>query len=264
MSMDFIIKNLEILPADEAVVPLQNISFSYGYGVYENIRVTNGQIRYLDEHIKRLFVSCQMLEIVSPYSSQQITSACQKLAEKFGDTTYNMKIILIGGDEPQLFVLPLAPKFVDRKLYRDGVKVITTEYERYLPQAKSLNMLGSYMVYKKAQAAGAYDALLVNHQGEITEGSRTNFYATKDKTIYTAPDDQVLAGVTRTHILELAKEQGFEIVFETPKLASLRDFDGFFISNTSSKLLPISNINDEEFKVTAELQDLSKSFREKY
>lgn len=264
MAFDYISKNLQIVPANEAQVSLQNIAFSYGYGVYENIRVTKGDIRYLDEHIDRLLASCKFLEIEPSYSQSQIKSACQTLNERYTGETYNMKIILIGGKDQQLFILPLAPKFVDKKMYRDGVSVISTNYERFMPQAKSLNMLGSYVVYTKAQRAGCYDALLINSNNEILEGSRTNFYALKDMTIYTAASDKVLAGVTRKHILDFAKEAGFDVVYEAPKISDLDRYDGFFISNTSSKLLPVSKIDDRDFIVTEPLQSLASSFRKNY
>lgn len=264
MTFEYISKNLRIVPANEAQVSLQNIAFSYGYGVYENIRVSNGEIRYLDEHLDRLMVSCKYLEIESNFSIEDIKHACTELNSKYQGSTYNMKIILIGGKDQQLFILPLAPKFVDKKMYRDGVSVITTRYERFLPQAKSLNMLGSYVVYTKAQKVGAYDSLLVNSKGEIPEGSRTNFYAIKDKTIFTAPDEEVLAGVTRKHILDYAREQGFKIKFETPKLSELNIFDGFFISNTSSKLLPINKIDGREFDIPESLSTLASEFRKVY
>lgn len=258
-------KNLKIVNIDQANVSIQNIAFSYGYGVYENIRVTNNKIRYLDEHIDRLFISLRMLSIVSPFSQEQITKACEELNKQVADETYNLKIILIGGDSPELFILPLKPKFVDRKTYRDGAKVITVEYERYLPQVKSLNMLGSYLVYKQAQEVGAYDALLVDRNGAIPEGSRTNFYALKANVIYTAPDEKVLAGVTRKHILDFATQQGFSIEFETPKLQDLQKYDSLFISNTSSKLLPISQINNEiELTIPKNLLELCSDFRKQY
>jgi len=264
MAFDYISKNLAIVPASEAQVPLSNIAFSYGYGAYENTRVTNGEVRYLDEHLDRLNESCAYLEINPVFTREQIQTACIDLNSKYTEQTYNMKIILIGGKNQELFILPLAPKFIDRKMYRVGVSVISTEYERYLPQAKSLNMLGSYMVYAKANKVGAYDALLVNRDGEILEGSRTNLYALKDSVIYTAPDTEVLAGVTRKHIIDFAEAKGFEISYTAPKITELDKYDGFFISNTSSKLLPVSKIDDRQFEISDKLKELASEFRKQY
>lgn len=264
MSFDYISKNLHIVPASDAQVSLNNIAFIYGFGVYENIRVTKGEVRYLDEHLDRLEISCKALGIKSNFAVEQIESACLELNAKYPDQTYNMKIILIGGKDQQLFILPLAPKFVDKKLYRDGVSVITSKYERFLPQAKSLNMLGSYIVYTKAQDKGAYDALLLNRNGEILEGSRTNFYAVKGRTIYTAAEELVLAGVTRKHIIEFAKTAGFSIDYIAPNIKNLDEYDGYFISNTSSKLLPVSKIDDKEFEIPDSLKVLASDFRKKY
>ena len=72
-------KNLKIVNIDQANVSIQNIAFSYGYGVYENIRVTNNKIRYLDKHIDRLLISLRMLSIGSPFSQEQITQAWGEL-----------------------------------------------------------------------------------------------------------------------------------------------------------------------------------------
>lgn len=157
-------------------------------------------------------------------------------------------MLLIGAptkEGAQLYIICLNPLFPDRKLYRDGATFITQSYERAFPQAKTLNMLQSYLAYRDAKRVGAYDALLLNRQGNITEGTRTNFYCIKGQTIYTPPEKDILLGVTRKAVLKVAVENGYNIVEQDIKPSDISLYDGAFISSTSSKIIPVKMINDQ-------------------
>jgi len=154
---------------------------------------------------------------------------------------------LIGGESQDLYIMCLAPKFLDKKYYKQGVKVITEIYERFLPQAKTLNMLPSYLIFKRAKEQDAYDVLLLDKENNIVEGTRSNFFVIKNKTIYTTPVEKVLDGVTRRTVIDCAKENGYEVVEEDIKLSELFDYSGAFLTNTSSKIVPIREVGDESF-----------------
>lgn len=111
------------------------------------------------------------------------------------------------------------------------------------PHAKTLNMLPSYLAYRDARKAGAHDALLINRHGEITEGTRSNFYTIKERTIFTPPEPEILLGVTRDHVLQLARDHGFEIVEKSISLTTIREYDGAFLTSTSAKILPIRSVD---------------------
>jgi branched-subunit amino acid aminotransferase/4-amino-4-deoxychorismate lyase len=122
-------------------------------------------------------------------------------------------------------------------------------------------MLPSYLAYREARQNGAYDALLINRNGHITEGTRTNFFALRDRTIYSPPEAGILLGVTRDHVLKVAKAQGFEIVEQDLPLDSINSYDYTFITSTSTKIMPLSSIDDYSWpEIPANLKELMAAF----
>ena len=165
-------------------------------------------------------------------------------------------MLLIGApskEEAQLFIICLNPLFLDKKLYRDGATFTTYEYERVFPHAKTLNMLQSYLAYRKAKESGAYDALLINRDGNITEGTRTNFFCIKDQTVYTPFEKDILLGVTRKALLKVARENGYEVLERDIKVDDVANYDGAFISSTSSKIVPIKSIDEQVLKPQSDM-----------
>jgi branched-subunit amino acid aminotransferase/4-amino-4-deoxychorismate lyase len=107
-------------------------------------------------------------------------------------------------------------------------------------------MLQSYLAYKQAKESGAYDALLINNKGYITEGTRTNFFCIKDNIIYTPAENEILLGVTRKALLKVAIENGYTVQEEQIRLEDVSQYDGAFISSTSSKIVPIKSIDGQD------------------
>jgi len=235
--------NGSLIAQDQAVLPITHIEFGYGFGVYETIRLRNGFLYFLDMHLDRLMRSAKAIGLEHSFTTKHISNWILELIQENNIPSINLKLYLIGGKKPDLFILPLAPKFVEKKLYKTGTHVITAEYERYIPQAKTLNMLPSYMLYKQASQAGAYDALLYSPKGTILEGTRTNVFFTKGNTLYTPKEEHVLPGVTRATVIACAQQHGYNIVEQDIDKNTLNQFDGCFITSTSTKILPIHTID---------------------
>ena len=258
--------NGAIRPMSEATIPLSNIEYTYGFGVYEIIRVTRGTPRFMADHVERLFRSAQIIELEHPFTPNTVTQWIESLVAELGkETVCNLKILLIGARKPedcQLFIIPLAPLFPEKKLYTRGATAITFENERMYPQAKTLNMFGSYIAYRKARQLDAYDALLVDRHGCIAEGTRTNFFCIKGRTIHSPPQEDILEGVTRKHMLEVAKKADFDVVQKRIPMKSLPDFDCAFLTSTSTGIVPLKKIDGHEFAEapTKELKELMDSF----
>ena len=250
-------KNGQILPINEAIIPIENIEYSYGFGVYETIKVRNGVLYFASQHIDRLFKSAEIIGLFHPYGKAQIKTYLEDLIDKLKPESCNIKMLLIGGREPLLFITALAPLFPDRKLYSQGVKTITVRYERLLPNAKTLNMLPSYMAYKKAKESDCYDAIYIDSEGFITEGTRTNFFAIKGSILFSPPEPKILAGVTRKTVLFVAKKYGFKVQEKNISLAKIGQYDGAFLTSTSTKIIPIRQIDDFIFaEIPAKLREL--------
>jgi branched-chain amino acid aminotransferase len=264
ISYKYFLHNGKILEAGQAVIPLSNVEYSYGFGVYENIRVSKGKVYFAQDHIKRLMQSAEIIGLEHSFLPEQVLEYVDQLLARNEAETCNIKILLIGGqtaDAAQLYILCLNPLFPDRKLYSQGAHTITYRYERMFPHAKTLNMLPSYLAYREARRAGAYDALLVDRAGNITEGTRTNFFALKGKTIYTPPESGILLGVTRDNVMQVSLHNGYEIKESNLSLTEINLYDAAFLTSTSSKIMPITSIDELIMPpIPAELKELINLF----
>ena len=244
-------------------MPLSNIEYAYGFGVYESIRVVKGKPLFLMQHLDRLMASARVIGLTHLFDVQTVDAWTRELLTHTGSETLNLKMLLIGAREAaqaQLFIIPLAPLFPDKRLYQRGVGVISVQHERFLPQAKTLNMLPSFLSYSKAKAAGCYDAIYINRNGCITEGTRTNFFAVRGRTLVSPPKSEILEGVTLLNVITISKKHGYEISYEDIPLADLSTFDGAFLTSTSSKIMPISKIDETVMPIPEALTGLIGHF----
>jgi branched-subunit amino acid aminotransferase/4-amino-4-deoxychorismate lyase len=225
----------------------------------------------MPEHCQRLLDSAQIIGLEHAFSTDLVAQFIKDLLTKLKVDACNVKVLLIGSANPEkasLYIMCLNPLFPDRKLYKSGTHCITVQYERPFPHAKTLNMLPSYLAFRQAKAAGAYDALMVNKAGCIVEGTRTNFFVIKDKTIVSPPAAEILLGVTRDKVLEVARQKGFAFQEADIKLSDLSQYDGAFLTSTSSKIMPIGSIDTHEWNAVppalAELMAGFNAFLEDY
>ena len=123
-------------------------------------------------------------------------------------------------------------------------------------------MLMSYLAYKKAKESGAYDALLVDNKGFVREGTRTNLFFTDGKKLFTPPLADVLNGVTRITLLDALRAKGIEVEERRLQLRELVKYTGYFLTSTSSKVLPISRIDGRTFEVLPIVKDVMKIYDE--
>jgi branched-chain amino acid aminotransferase len=263
MTYKYFSGNGAVLPVEQAVVPLSDVAYSYGFGVYETVRLANGKIYFLDEHCERLLKSARVIDLDHAFTADFVRNNAQELVKRNEAVTCNIKILLVGGkttDDANLYMMCLNPLFPDRRLYKNGAACVTYEYERDFPQAKTLNMLPSYIAYRQAKAAGAYEALLINRQGRIIEGTRSNFFVIKDKTIVSPPAAEILPGVTRAHVLQVATENNYEILEQDILLAGIDHYDGAFLTSTVGKIIPITKIDDRALNYPDALKELIRLF----
>lgn len=258
--------NGEILPAEQANVPLSNIEYSYGFGVYETIRVAHGAVYFPEQHCQRLMNSAVAIGLEHRFTPEFVQNAAEDLVRRNETDSCNIKIMLIGAPSPDradLYIYCLNPLFTDRRLYKEGAHCVTDHYERLYPHAKTLNMLPSYLAYRKARQAGAQDTLLVNDEGCITEGTRSNFYCLKGRTVISPPSADILPGVTRDNVLKVAADQGFHIAEQPVPLNSLGQYDGAFLTSTPSKIVPVRSIDDFSWpEIPGVLYELMDSFND--
>jgi len=242
--------NGKLMHKEKALIPIDNIEFTYGFGVYENLKIRKKLLYFPEKHCERILNSANIIGLKTKLNEHQIKKCVVDFIKTIKEESFNIKILMLGNkQDSDLYIFALAPKFLPKKSYTQGVKVITYHGERQFPQAKTLNMLMSYLAFKKAKKQDSYDALMIEHDGKIREGTRTNFFYTDGKTIFTAPKEQILNGVTRITLLEALEKEKIKVIEKTLSVKDIDKYKGFFLTSTSSKIVPISQINNNKIEI---------------
>jgi branched-chain amino acid aminotransferase len=135
------------------------------------------------------------------------------------------------------------------------VKGILYHAERKDPRSKVINQNLRSAIAEKLIEEGAYEALLVNGNNEITEGSRSNIFFLKNDILITAPDNSVLGGITRKHILDICGEINLTVNFECVRVEDIGEYDGVFMTGTSPIVLPFFCIGENRFNINRQLTE---------
>ena len=245
------IKNGFIIDEKDAVLPITLREVQCNYSVYEALRVLHGKVVRLADHEKRLRESAAMLKMNIP--NLDLERWINKLIEhdKLDDVT--MRILVVGGKEVQVFITYQDLLTYPDSYYNEGIAVTTYHGERFLPTCKTSNLLLSYLALEDAKSKGGFEALLVDRNNRVLEGTRSNFYLVKGNCVYTAGDEDVLSGVTRISVLKAFKELNYKIIMEAPNFSDLFCGGTLFISSTSMAAMPISTLNQKKIPCDFEL-----------
>jgi branched-chain amino acid aminotransferase len=214
--------------------------------IYEVIRVIDGIPLFLEDHLERMRKSGELVGVNINRLGKDIEKDLMKLIEANGIKNLNVKLLCADIEgKGQVFLAYFIKSFYPPdEYYRDGIHTILFHHERENPNAKVLKSSFKEEVANKLEENNAFEALLVNKDGYITEGSRSNMFFVKEKKIYTAPKGAVLLGITRQHIMGVCKELNIEVVEENIHVDDLQTLNGAFMSGTSVNVLPISTIDN--------------------
>jgi len=269
--MVYAILNGQIIDEKQAVIPVSDKSYFFDFAVYSSVKVIQGKIFFPEYHIERLFESAKIIDLGHKFSRENVLEMLEKLVEKNQLKDAFLRIILVGDSKENknanLYIFPLTGvHYYPEKFYKKGVKVITYNGERRFPTSKTKDLLLSFLAMREAEKAEAIETLLVDEEGNIREGTRSNFFAIKGNTLITPPSEKILEGITKKIILELCKNK-FEIKEENIPLSKIKEYDELFITSTLFNALPINQINEimleSNFEKTRLIQKMFKEYYDK-
>ncbi|MEG0773010.1 aminotransferase class IV [Clostridium sp.] len=244
---DFFIHNGEVKNSSE----FQKVYPKSTKLLYEVLRIIEKKPLFLKEHIKRLENSTELSNVEIDLNKKKLSQYITKLIQENQIVNGNIKIII---DANNTLVYSVKHSYPSNEMYEKGVKTIFYFGERENPNAKVINNSFREIVNEELRKADAYEAILVDHEGNITEGSRSNIFMLKGKIVYTAPVKNVLPGITREKIILACKRLALEVLEENVKYSEIKYFDGVFISGTSPKVLPVNSIaNDKIYSENNEI-----------
>ena len=255
--------NKFILNGELQPVDLFDNSMVYeGDSVYEVMRMIKGNPAFFHDHMERLSgsVKLQGKEMLADFPA--LRKAIITLTRSDRKKEANFKIVFnYNNGKKNYLVYYIEPIYPTAMQYRDGVKGILFHAERRNPESKMINHKLRSAIYHRLILEGAYEALLVNEKNLITEGSRSNIFFLKGEMLITAPDNLVLNGITRKHILEICTYNDVKVELRCVSPNELSEYDSVFMTGTSPMVLPFSIIDDKSFNVKLPLM---QRLREQY
>ena len=215
--------------------------------VYEVIRLTDGEPKFLEDHYERLGRSLAAIGMLTPFTIEDLRGSIADLVRESGIRDHNIRVEVDVSGYSSMHLNPTHYPGVE--MYRTGVKTGLLRGERTNPNIKMMDLKLRDAADEAMKKYGLYEVLLVNNDGLITEGSRSNVFFIKSGEVFTAPPEKVLLGVTRAKIIGLIRDMGAVLHEECVSADSLPEFDAAFISGTSPAVMPVSRIGDISYNV---------------
>jgi len=240
-----------IIKNDSETISIDSTS---GNAAYEVIRIINGVPLFFEDHYERMKGSLEAIGLLLEENAWKIKDSISRLLAANEIDNCNVKIVIfedeVSGQLTQLFYISKS-YYPPRELADTGVKTGLLQIERNNPNAKVLNHGYKNAVTAKIQEGGYFEVLLLDSNGRITEGSKSNAFFIKGNSIFTAPGEFVLRGITRQYVFEACRNAGFEVIEQFVEAGELHKIDAAFLSGTSIKVLPIKNIDQIELNSSA-------------
>ena len=256
--------NGELVPWREAQVHVLTYTLHYGIGVFEGVRAyetpRGASFFRLHDHTVRLFDSAHILQIEVPFSHEELIAAqCEVFAANELKEGYLRPVVYLGSEAMGLRAVDLSvsaaiacwpwPDYMDPESRERGITVRTSSYTRHhvnitMCKAKANgNYINSILALREAQDAGCDEAMLLDNEGYVAEGSGENIFLVKNNVIHTPELTSCLAGITRDTILTFARELGFEVVERRITRDEVYIADEAFFTGTAAEVLPIREVD---------------------
>lgn len=271
---DILYFNGRFTTTEERVIGVEDRGFQFGDAIYEVFKFLRRKPIFLVDHYRRLERGLRDLEIRNPWTEESFAAMTREL---LGQTEFDGGIVYVqvsrGEGERDHFypddMQPTAIAYSRRWVFPDaakkerGVRLMTTVDFRWRQcHVKSVNLLANALAKKRAERAGADEALLIDG-GFVREGASANFFAVKGERLITHPlDEYILPGVVRDHVIGIALASKIRVDERPLRDTDLFDLDEAFITSTTLGVMPVSEIdrrligNSRRGEITTELQRL--------
>ena len=248
---------------DDSLVHLMSHTLNYGTGAFEGVRAyktNNGPAIFrLNDHTDRLFNTAKKIDIDIPFSKETLNNVQKEIFKKNDlDEGYIRPIVYLGAESLGIRALDLSvnvavaawewPSYMDPKAKENGISVIKSSHEQYSNPLHSGNkIIGTYinstMALHEALKKGADEAVLMDKDGFISEGSGENIFMLKGNKIFTPTTNHCLNGITRQSVITIASDEGFEVIEKNLTYEDLANSDEAFFTGTAVEITPITSLD---------------------
>jgi len=249
------------MPLASARVSVLDRGFSYGDGLFETMRSYGGKIFRLDAHLERLCQSLDVIYLNVPMTVGEIKSAVRETLIRNGHSDSMIRLTISRGEQnagfhidpemaPTLVIIvrPLEP--LPREWVEKGIKISlfpsTAQKVGGLGrQIKSCNFLSNVIIREQAHRDNSVEGIRLDEQGRVTEGTTSNVFIVKDRTLITPEiNENILPGITRQTVLEIAARKGIPVSLQTLTAEDIYHAEEVFITNSGIEILPVRVADD--------------------
>ena len=254
-----------------------NHGLHYGSCVFEGIRIYNGKIFKLDEHIERLYKSAELLDLKIPFNLEKIKQVTYELTKKQKvHDGYIRPVVWRGSEKMEISAIDASthiaiaawrwPSYFSPEKILEGIRLTKSNWVRPSPDSAPTNSkaAGLYMICSlskhEAERDGFDDALMLDYRGFIAEATGANIFFIKQKKLFTPIPDCFLDGITRKTVIEIAKKLRIEIEEGHFNYDFLESCEEVFLTGTAVEITPVTSIDKYKFKVGEITKLLIKEF----
>lgn len=234
-----------------ASMGLDDLGLLRGYGIFDYFLVRQGVPMFWDDYSERFYRSARLLGLEVPIAVEELRQRIAKLLDVNQENDAAIRLLLTGGyaddsytpTEPNLAIIQHAMPAVAPEHYEAGIKLMRYPHQRELPEVKSTNYLTGIFIREQLRRAGASEVLY--HNGSlVSESARSNFFIVTGEGTLATPRNGVLHGITRKHVLELARQTGIRTEERDLMLEELPHASEAFLTSTIKGVLPVVNIDE--------------------
>ncbi|MDU4698131.1 MULTISPECIES: branched-chain-amino-acid transaminase [Paenibacillus] len=260
MAEQWIYLDGQFVTKDQAKVSVYDHGFLYGDGIFEGIRIYNGNIFKCKEHLDRLYDSAKSIMLEIPLSYQEMEDALVETLRRNELRNGYIRLVVSRGPGnlgldpnrcPKASVIIIVEQLAiySEEAYKTGLKTVSVSTRRNIPDAlnpkiKSLNYLNNILVKIQSNLSGAGEAIMLNAQGYVTEGSGDNIFIVKNGMITTPPCYLgALDGITRQAIIEICRKKGYSIQEQPFTLHDVYVADEVFLTGTAAEVIAVREVD---------------------
>jgi branched-chain amino acid aminotransferase len=260
--------NGDFVEEDKAVLHFRDLSVQRGYGVFDFFRLVGNEPLFIEDHLDRFYLSAEGLHLPITFSRQEIKNIILELIKRNNMPGPGIRLQLTGGYSEDGFTAA-KPNFIvsqqsfaspAKEQIEKGLKLLSYPYQRQLSRIKTIDYLMAIWLQPVLKEKG-FNGALYHHDGLITECPRNNFFMVTSDDVLVTPAENILAGITRKKLLELARNS-FKVEERPINLDELKEAKEAFITSTTKQILPVMQIDETilpERKMTMELLQLFQS-----
>jgi branched-chain amino acid aminotransferase len=248
----YIFLNGQIVPAANAMLHVSDLATLRGYGMFDFLQSIRGVPLFIDDYLDRFYYSAQALGLDAPYERTALKQHIARLIKINNFQRSGLKLVLTGGyspdgftpTEPNFFIIETdAPPLPSDEQFKNGVKLMLHTFTRDLSAIKSTNYTHPITIQSKWKTSGAVD-VLYHEDGFVTESSRSNFFIIDKKNTLITPDVDVLHGITRKKVIEIATNENINIEIRNMSLKEVLAAKEAFMTSSTKGILPVVALDE--------------------